>query len=104
MYRLEYLPLARQDMIDTVEYISRELSSPEAAARLAEKLINTAEEKLTKFPYANAAFFPIKPLKREYRKLPIQNYIVFYWVEEEKKLVTVARVVYARRYLEKQLQ
>lgn len=91
-------------MIGIVEYISKELGSPAAAARLAENLIRTAEEKLTKFPYSNAAFFPIKPLKQEYRKLPIQNYIVFYWVEEEKKLVTVARVVYARRYLERQLQ
>lgn len=77
MYRLEYLPLARQDMIDIVEYISKELGSPEAAARLAENLTETAEERLTEFPYANAAFFPLKPLKREYRKLPVQNYIVF---------------------------
>ena len=92
MYKLEYLPVARKDMLEIVRYISGELQNPDAADRLAVELVDAAESVLT-FPYAT----PIRPLKHEYRKILIQNYLMFYWVDEEKKLVTVARVVYAKR-------
>ena len=59
-------------------------------------MIETAE-RLTEFPYINAVHQTLKPLKHEYRKQIVKNYILFHWVEEERKLVTVARVIYARR-------
>ena len=96
MYKLEYLPVARRDMIEIVRYISQELQNPTAADQLAMELIE-AGDSIPKFPYANPAFIPIRPLKHEYRKLLVQNYFMFYWVDEVKKLFTVARVVYARR-------
>ena len=34
MYKLEYLPVARKDMLEIVRYISRELQNPDAADRL----------------------------------------------------------------------
>ena len=40
MYNLEYLPVARQDMIDIVRYIGRELNNPKAAERMAVELID----------------------------------------------------------------
>ena len=96
MYKLEYLPVAQRDMVEIVRYISGELQNPVAAERLAMELVNAAESVLT-FPYALPAYQPIRSLKREYRKILVQNFFVFYWVDEEKKLVTVARVVYAKR-------
>ena len=85
MYKLEYLPVARKDMLEIVRYIRGELQNPDAA------------ESVLTFPYATPAYQPIRPLKHEYRKILVQNYLMFYWVDEEKKLVTVARVVYAKR-------
>jgi plasmid stabilization system protein ParE len=102
LYKLEYLPVARRDMIEIVRYISQELQNPTAADQLAMELIE-AGDSIPKFPYANPAFIPIRPLKHEYRKLLVQNYFMFYWVDEVKKLVTVARVVYARRDYERLL-
>lgn len=96
MYKLEYLPVARKDMIEIVRYISRELQNPDAADRLAVELVNAAESVLT-FPYAAPSYQPIRLLKHEYRKILVQNYLMFYWVDEEERLVTVARVVYAKR-------
>lgn len=96
MYKLEYLPVAQRDMVEIVRYISGELQNPAAADRLAMELVNAAESVLT-FPYAFPAYQPIRPLKREYRKILVQNFLMFYWVDEAKKLVTVARVVYAKR-------
>ena len=103
MYKLEYLPVAQRDMVEIVRYISGELQNPTAAARLAMELVNAAESVLT-FPYALPAYQPIRSLKREYRKILVQNFLMFDWVDEEKKLVTVARVVYAKRDISRLLE
>lgn len=102
MYKLVFLPIARQDMIDIARYISHSLCNPIAAEKLAVELVE-APDGIPSFPYANSAYIPIRPLKHEYRKLIIHNYIMFYWVDEEEKVVTVARVIYARRDYEKLL-
>lgn len=96
VYKLEYLPAVRRDMIEIVRYISKELNNPAAASRLAVELIEAGEGVLG-FPYANPVYIPVRPLKHEYRKLLVQNYLMFYRVDEAAKLVTVARVIYAKR-------
>lgn len=96
MYQLEYLPLARKDMVDIVQYISRDLDNPDAAGKLARELVKAAEDVLT-FPYGNPVHMSIKPLKHEYRKIIVKNYIMFYWIEEKTKTVTIARVLYCKR-------
>ena len=103
MYKLEYLPVAQRDMVEIVRYISGELQNPTAADRLVMELVNAAESVLT-FPYALPSYQPIRSLKREYRKILVQNFLMFYWVDEEKKLVTVARVVYAKRDISRLLE
>lgn len=95
-YKLEFLPAARQDMVEIVRYISKELGNGAAAGRLAVDLIDAANDILT-FPYANPVYLPLRPLKHEYRKVPVRNYLMFYWVDERDELVTVARVLYAKR-------
>ena len=96
MYSLDFLQAAKQDMTDIVRYISRDLSNPAAAERLAVEMIEAAE-RLTDFPYKNRVYRTIRPLRQEYRGQVVQNYILFYYVEERQKLVTIARVIYARR-------
>lgn len=100
MYSLEYLPIARQDLADIVRYISHELFNPVAAERLACEMVEAAE-KLVDFPYSHPCYHPIKPLEQEYRRLLVQNYIMFYSVDEAQKLITIVRVIYARRDYEK---
>ena len=102
MYQLEYLPIAKKDMVEIATYISRDLSNPKAAETLLNEIIESAE-KLSQFPYSNPIHTTIRPLKHEYRKLLIKNYILFYWIDEVTKKITVARVVYARRDYEKSL-
>lgn len=102
-YDLDFLPVAQKDMIDIVMYISKVLCNPVAANRLAEKFINEAE-KLRDFPYSLPAYYPIRPLEREYRKLIVDNYIMFYWVDETKHCITVARVIYAKSDYTKKLK
>ena len=101
-YKIEYLPAAQQDMVDIVRYVSHDLHNPVAANKLAEEFLK-AVDNLLMFPYTSATYYPIRPLKKEYRKLFVQNYIMFYWVNEKNKVVTVVRVIYAHRNYEKLL-
>ncbi|MCL2360525.1 MAG: type II toxin-antitoxin system RelE/ParE family toxin [Defluviitaleaceae bacterium] len=96
MYEIEYLPIAKQDMVDIAIYISQELCNPEAAEVLALEMIE-AGARLAAFPYINLIHFTARPLKREYRKQMIKNYIMFYWIDEYAKKAVIARVIYARR-------
>jgi plasmid stabilization system protein ParE len=96
VYKLEYLPLAKQDMVEIARYINKELHNPLAAENLTVEMIKAAE-RLVDFPYSKAVYISPKPLKREYRRLAVKNYIMFYWVNEMEKSIVVARVVYARR-------
>ncbi len=96
MYKLEYLPVALQDMVDIVRYISNELKNPIAADNIANEFVNSAET-LIDFPYSNPVYHPIRPLNKEYRKLLVKNFIIFYYVDEAEKIITIARVIYAKR-------
>lgn len=103
MYKLEYLPVAQKDMVEIVQYISQKLKNPTAAENLAVEMIEAAENVLT-FPYALPTYQPLRPLKHEYRKVIIKNFLMFYWVDEEKKIVTIARVIYTKRNISQLLE
>ncbi len=96
MYELEFLPLAKDDLCEIAYYISHELSNPAAATKLSEELIDAAES-LRRFPHSGQAYFPIRPLHRSYRRILVKNYLMFYYVSEPYKVVTIARVLYACR-------
>ncbi len=102
MYKLVYLPIARSDIANTAWYVAHQLSNPAAAKKLTEKMFSRAEL-LTTSPFINPVYVPIKPLKFEYRKLLVGNFIMFYYASEKDKTVTIARVIYAKRDFEKLL-
>lgn len=102
-YRVEYLPEAREDLIQIVRYIGGTLQNPAAAERFVQAAM-AADRQIGDFPYANPVYHPIRPLKREYRKITVQHYLLFYWVEEEEKRCTVARVIYGGRNLQGMLK
>ena len=102
MYKLEFLPNAKNDMLEIVKYIADELKNPVAAGNLADEFIKYAE-RICEFPYANKVYTPVKPLKFEYRRIIVKNYLMFYTVDESSKTVTIMRVIYARRDMDNQL-
>lgn len=100
MYKVQFLPLAQNDLVETVRYIANDLYNKQAANKLADEIIK-ATDTLADFPYAYPAYMPIRPVKNEYRKIRVQNYLIFYTVNEKMKTVTVSRVVYAKRDYDK---
>jgi len=95
-YKVEYLPIAQKDMVEIAKYIGVNLSNPQSAERLADKMVSEIE-KLSEMPYRYPAYLPIRSLNREYRKLIIDNYTIFYCVDENTKIVTIARAIYSKR-------
>jgi len=95
-YAIEYLPSALEDLKEIVRYIARTLQNPKAAENLAHEIIRKIDL-LADFPYSAPRYTPIKPLEYEYRKLLVKNYFAFYRIDEMKKTITVARIIYAKR-------
>lgn len=95
-YKLEYLPAARKDMLEIVRYISRDIGNPYAAERLAVAKIEKGEA-TREMPYICPTCIPLRPLAHEYRKAIVKHFLMFYRVDEEGKLVSVARVIYSKR-------
>lgn len=96
-YRVEYLPVAREDIVGIASYVAGELHNAPAARKLARGLVSGAES-LAEMPYRQPVYRAAGPLRREYRCLRVGNYAIFYWVEEDPEpVVTVARVLYKRR-------
>ncbi len=102
MYRIEYLPSALRDLTDIACYIGVKLQNPDAADRLAEKIVAAVDE-LSDMPYRYEVYIPVKPLKYEYRKMIVDNYLIFYRVDENKHTVIIFRVIYGGRQIEKLL-
>ena len=88
-------PVAKEDMVEIVRYISKDLKKTAAKNTLSAALF-VAMEAVTEFPYANAAYVPIRPLRFEYRKRMVKNYLMLYCVDEQKT-ITISRVIYAKR-------
>ena len=102
IYEVELSEQADSDLTGIFEYIAFELQSPENASgqldRLEEQILNldTMPERYRK--YEN------EPWKRRgLRVLPVDNYVVLYIPDSNKKVVTILRVMYAGRDIDNQL-
>ena len=94
MYKIHYLPLALDDLKNIVKYISYKLESPRTAERLLLK-IDKEIQKIAENPYRCSLFASPEKLKHDYRVLHIDNYSLFYVVENGK--VEIYRVIHAKR-------
>lgn len=95
MYKIEYLPIARRDITNILTYISNQLNAPKAAMELLDEF-DTKIAVLREFPYSHGIYRTIKPLKKEYRMLAVKRYAIFYIVKEQKQVVEIQRVMYAK--------
>ena len=102
IYEVEVSKQADSDLRGIFEYIAFELQSPENASgqldRLEEQILNldTMPERYRK--YEN------EPWKsRGLRVLPVDNYVVLYIPDSDKKVVTILRVMYVGRDIYNQL-
>lgn len=79
MHEIRYLPLAREDIAEAIDYIAETLDSPQTAAELMEELLKTVE-RIAEFPFAFENCWTIKPLPVPIRKVPVKGYVLYYAV------------------------
>ena len=92
-YSLKFTPIALQDLDEIFSYISTKLFAESSALKLIDNIENSIM-KISHFPFSCNLVLD-EPLKSKgYRKLIVDNYIVFYLVNEEKKQVIVMRILY----------
>ena len=96
MYTLDVTNIAEEDILDTISYIANVLKAPAAANNLLDE-IERHEEILENTPN----IYPFVPdeylAQRGLKFTRIKNYLLFYTVNEDERIVTVIRFLYARR-------
>lgn len=97
-YQVYFSELAKADIENIVSYISHELYNPTSAKQLKECFRNEIES-IRQFPYANAEYEPIKPMRYTYRKAIVKNYLIFYQVDTPNKTIIITRILYQKRDL-----
>ncbi|WP_462246405.1 type II toxin-antitoxin system RelE/ParE family toxin [Faecalitalea cylindroides] len=88
-YKLRYLPLFEQDLIQTISYITNVLKNTDAA----EKLVNDIEDAIQERLEYPLAFEPFPSKKRDYPyyRIYVRNYVIYY--------VVIGDVMEVRRFL-----
>ncbi len=95
-YRILMTEPAADDLLRIAEYIAKELREPITAQKLVEK-IKEAVMSLIHMPTRHALVADEYLAVQGIRKLPVENYIVFYVISEKDGTVTVIRILYGRR-------
>jgi addiction module RelE/StbE family toxin len=94
MYNIELLLTAKKDIESIVKYISDKLHNKSAAKRLHNRIINSING-IRIFPYGNP-IYPIESSNYEYRNTKIDNYLIFYTIDEKKKIIIICRIIYQK--------
>lgn len=99
-YKVVITSTAYNEINSIYKYITEDLYADSAAKRLMNKI----EEKVQSLKYAPKIHTKIEKLdelKREYRKIVVNNYVILYTIDENIKTVFVSHMYYGgRNYIE----
>ena len=98
-YSILYSSKARDDLKDIYSYIAHDLQVPDTAKGQVER-IQREIQSLDFMPsrYSVVDWEPWKSLGM--RHVPVDNYIVYYFVDDKRHVVTVMRIFYSGRDVE----
>ena len=98
-YKVSYSADALDDLREIYEYIANELLVPETAAAQLGRI--RKEVRSLDFMPARYALVEWEPwFSMKMYQLPVDNFNVYYLVNDEKKAVTVVRIFYGGRDIE----
>jgi addiction module RelE/StbE family toxin len=94
MYELRINPVAKQDLFEIKEYITKELDNPTAAVNVVTNIIESYK-KLKDYPMLGVELSSKINIETDYRYLISGDYIVFY--KYDAVYVSIYRILYSRR-------
>jgi len=95
-FEIRYLPLFEEDLADVIDYIAGSLKNPDAAG----ELLDTIEKALLERSQSPLSFEPYvskKKRAKDYYRIYVKNFTIFYVVFEEDRVMEVRRILYSRR-------
>ncbi len=95
-YKVVIEASAEKDLDDVFQYICEDLYAPDAANRLFLKFKESIFS-LSTLPFRHRLVKEEPFRMMGIRSIPIENYNVFYSVEEKERTVKVLRILYYRR-------
>lgn len=95
-YKVVFEPRAVNDLNEIVKYISYTLKEPEIAKRIYNS-IKKHLLSLESMPYCHKLLDDELFRNMEIRKIPVENYTAFYFVNEKSKSVHIFRILHNRR-------
>lgn len=102
VYEIKITRQAQEQMTEIVDYISLELFAPGTAGNLLDKMENSIMA-LAEFPERNQ-LIEEEPWRTEgIRKIIVNNFLVYYWINNAERKVHVTAVIYAKRNQVEQL-
>lgn len=102
-YRVVVTDSAEQAIRDIAEYIAIELQNPKAAVNILE-LFGKEIISLSNMP-SRIKRIPEQPWHDlGIRRKAVKNYYLYFWVNEEKRIVSIIDVIYSRRNQKEQLE
>ena len=96
IYEIEFTEDCREEIDEIYEYISEKLVA-ENSAKKKKKKMRDAIMDLSESPNLYMKIEKKDKLKREYRRIVIDNFVVLYTVDESNKKVYIAHMYYGRR-------
>lgn len=97
-FQIKYLPIARRDLQEIIDYIAFELEVPETAI----KMLNTLEIEISSLqenPFRGSIYFSKRKHDCQYRKIFVKNYVIFYLILNDS--LEIQRIFYNRRNKDK---
>jgi addiction module RelE/StbE family toxin len=96
-FDLKYLPLFHHDLMEIDDYLAQ--YAPQAANKIFSELFN----RLGKLPN-NPLMYAEYEYDTFYRKIVVESYIVFYHVNNEKRIIEIHRLLHSARNVSKILR
>lgn len=90
--KVQYLPIAQQDLIDILNYIKQD--NPSAALKHIHE-IDESISRLEEFPNMGVTPKDLRLKSLNYKMLVIDNYLVFYVIKAN--IVEIRRIIHGKR-------
>lgn len=98
--KVKFTEKCLEDIEEACQYIEEKVKTENAADRLRIKIKDSVKG-LSTSPEMYAKTEKLDRVKRVYRRIPIDNYVLLYTVDKENKIVYMSHMYYGgRNYLE----
>ncbi|MDR1194251.1 MAG: type II toxin-antitoxin system RelE/ParE family toxin [Peptococcaceae bacterium] len=95
-FTVKFSEQAAADLDEIIRYISYDLGNPQAAENFY-KAVNEKLGSLREYPYMFPLYHYEKLSSEGYRYAVIGNFLLFYLVDEDEPVVSIARILYGKR-------